>query len=125
MLYEVITIRPIFIKNGLPKIGDSVVLNVTTPLYSREEILQNIDIFKHYKSGLRDFTEAGYDHLNNRYEILYDYPNKNNGNFPMQPNAKLKILAYETFSHGGFLGLFADKYLFAKVEVLDDGEYEF
>ncbi len=116
--------RPIFKSVGLPKIGDEVALNSTTPLFGKEEINENIDMFKKYKTGIRDISEGFYVPAYDHYEIGFTFIGRN-GDYPMQIGAKLKILGYETFSHGGFLGLFADKYLFAKVEVLDDGEYKF
>jgi len=116
--------RPIFKTLGLPKTGEEVILNNTTPIFSKEELTENINMFKQYKTGIEGISEGFYSQIYEHYEIGFVSVGTN-GYYPMDTGAKLKILGYETFSHGGFMGLFADKYLFAKVEVLDDGEYKF
>jgi len=117
--------RAIFKTNGLPKIGDIVELSTTTPLYDDDEIKDKINIFKKYKSGIEDVSKGYFNSMYNHLLISYNSVDTDYAYYPMDADTKLKILGYKTFKHGGFLGLFADKYLFAEVEVIEDGNKEY
>ncbi len=122
---DTITDRPVFKTNGLPKVGEIVELSITTALYSKEEIKKNINILKKYEKGIAEFSKGYFNQTYKHLVIYYESLSLYSDNYPMDKDTKLKILGYKTFKHGGFLGLFADKYLFAEVEVIEDGNKQY
>ncbi|MGD9637821.1 MAG: hypothetical protein AB7U85_02025 [Alphaproteobacteria bacterium] len=101
----------LFTKPGLPKIGEEVELNVGTPIYEEDEIIERSDMFKKFKSGLNENPEE----YGPSDDICFDWPSDYDGEYPMAGGTILKILGYKTFSFDN------EDFLFAKVKIIKDG----
>ncbi|MGD9637822.1 MAG: hypothetical protein AB7U85_02030 [Alphaproteobacteria bacterium] len=101
----------LFTKPGLPKIDEEVELNIGTPIYEEDEIIERSDMFKKFKSGLKE----PYIGVEDVWKISLTWPSDYDGDYPMAGGTILKILGYKTFSFDN------EDFLFAKVKIIKDG----